>query len=564
MPRTLQALIIDDSPNDAELILRELKRHGYAPQAVRIDTPAALHQALDGKTWDIIIADYAMPRFSGLDALLIVQEKRPDIPFILVSGSIGEDMAVAAMKSGAHDYIMKDRMARLGPAVGQALDKAEIRRARRRAEETARYLAYFDPLTNLPNLIQFQERLEQAFDDTRRDDQPFTLMMLNINRFREVNEALGHDNGDVFLKLAAAQLLRQLRGADFAARFGADNFMLLTYPCGREDALVRGRAIHKAFEQPLTVAGFPLEMGVRIGIALAPEHGDNSRQLLQRADVALGLSRHDGVPLSVYDPLRDPSSPKRLRLTGELRMAIANRQLVLHYQPKVSLHDGTVSGVEALARWEHPELGRVPPDEFIPLAEKSGLINLLTQSVLDTAMQEAWRWHALDWRVPVAVNLSARNMLDPEIVHKIKSLLEGRAMEAEMLEIEITESALMEDPVRALDILTALNDMGIKLYIDDFGTGYSSLAYLKKLPVTAVKIDKSFVLDMASNDDSVTIVRSTIDLAHNLGLKVVAEGVENAMLLDRLREFGCDEAQGYHIGRPVPSAELCEWFTGHT
>ncbi len=560
MPKILRLLIVEDSADDAELILRELRRGGYTPQAERVDTPDALRRALDGQTWDIVISDYAMPRFSGLDALRIVQEKGLDIPLIIATGTIGEDMAVAAIKAGAQDYIIKDRMARLVSAVGHALDEAEARRAHHRAEERVRYLAYFDPLTELPNLVHLQERLVQAYADAQRDRQGFALFMLNINRFREVNEAIGHDNGDMFLQQVAVQLLKQLHGTDMAARVGADEFALLLYPCGHEDALARGRAILAAFEQPLDVTGFPLELSLRLGAALAPEHGDNPRQLLQHADVALSLARRDGAPLSIYDPLRDPSSPKHLLLMGELRTAIGNSRIVLHFQPKVNLRNGAVCGVEALARWEHPELGHVPPDEFISLAEKSGLIHPLMLNVLEAAVQQAWRWREFSWRVPVAVNLSVRNMLDPALGKKVETLLISRAMEANMIEFEITESALMEDPVRALDILNELSDLGIRIYIDDFGTGYSSLAYLKKLPVTAVKIDKSFVLDMISNADSATIVRSTIDLAHNLGLMVVAEGVENKETLERLTEFGCDEAQGYFIGRPMPEEEIARWL----
>ncbi len=560
MPRMLRVLMVEDSADDAKLVLRELRRDGYEPQDERVDTPVALRRALDGQPWDIVISDYAMPQFNGLDALRIVREKGPDIPFIIVSGSIGEDTAVAVMKAGAQDYIMKDRMARLPSAVTRALDEAEGRRARRRAEERVRHLAYFDPLTDLPNLAHLQERLAQAYADAQRDRSGFALLMLNINRFREMNEAIGHDYGDMLLRQAAERLLKQLRRADMAARVGADEFALLFYPCGREDALAHGQAILEAFEQPFDAAGFPIEMGARIGVALAPDHGVIPRQLLQHADVALSLAQRDGAPLSVYDPLRDPSSPRHLLLMGELRAAIGNRRIDLHFQPKVRLPDGAVCGAEALARWVHPETGYVPPDEFIPLAEKSGLIHPLTLSVLETAVHKAWGWREQGFRVPVAVNLSVRNMLDPAIVRKVEAMLIGRAMEADMLVFEITETALMEDPLRALDILGKLSDLGIRLHIDDFGAGYSSLAHLKKLPVTAVKIDKSFVLDMITNADSATIVRSTIDLAHSLGLKAVAEGVENGETLERLAEFGCDEAQGYFIGRPMPEEEMARWL----
>ncbi|MDP1708463.1 MAG: EAL domain-containing protein [Gammaproteobacteria bacterium] len=564
MAKMLRVLIVEDSADDAELMLHELRHGGYDPQVERVITPEALHYALRSQSWDIVISDYSVPQFNGLDALRIVREVNLDIPFLLLSDAVDEGAAVAAIKAGAQDYITKNRMEHLASAVRHVLDEAEVLRVRRHAEERIHHLAYFDPLTELPNRLQLQERLEQAFVDAQRDHQPFALFMLNINRFRDVNEALGHDYGDALLQQAASQLIKQLRRADMAAHFGADEFALLFYPCDHTDVMAHAQTVLAAFQQPFEVAGFPLELNVRLGAALAPAHGANPRQLLQHADVALSLAQRDSGSLSMYDPLLDPSSPKRLLLMGELRTAIDNRQIVLHFQPKVNLRNGTVCGAEALARWNHPELGYVPPDEFILLAEKSGLIHPLTLNVLETAVQQAWIWREQGWRVPIAVNLSVRNMLDSAIVYKIEALLIGRTMETNMIELEITESALMEDPVRALGILSKLRDMGIRLHIDDFGSGYSSLAYLKKLPVTAIKIDESLVLDMILNADSATIVRSIIDLAHNLGLKVVAEGVENKETLERLIEFDCDEAQGYFIAQPMPAEDMPPWLQART
>lgn len=560
MSNMLRVLIVEDSADDTELMLHELRHDGYDPQIEQVATPEALHYALRSQPWDLVISGYSMPQLNGLDALRIVREENSEIPFILISDLAHKGVAVEAIKAGAQDYITKDRMQHLASAVRRALDEAEVLRVRRHADERIHHLAYFDPLTELPNHIHLHERLEQAFVDLQRDNQPFALLMLNISRFRDVNEALGHDYGDELLRQAATQLIKNLRRSDMAAHFGADEFVLLFYPCNHADVIAHAQTILEAFKQPFNIAGFPLELSVRLGAALAPAHGANPRQLLQHADVALSLAQRDSGMLSIYDPLLDPSSPKRLLLMGELRTAIDNHQIALHFQPKINLHSNTVCGVEALIRWEHPELGYVPPDEFIPLAEKSGLIHPLTLKVLEIATQTALTWKELGWHIPVAVNLSVRNILDSEIANKIEALLANRTMEASMIEFEIAETSLMEDPMRTLSISNKLRDMGIGLIIDRFGSGYSSLAYLNKLPITGINIDKSFVLDMLSNTDSATIVHSIIDLAHNLNLKVAAEGVENKGTLARLIEFGCDKAQGYFIARPMSATELLAWL----
>jgi diguanylate cyclase (GGDEF)-like protein len=384
--------------------------------------------------------------------------------------------------------------------------------------------------------------------------------MLNLSQLHEINETLGRDNGDELLKQLAERLLRFLRRSDMAARVAGDEFALLFYPHTAAEAAASSEALLRSFETPFDIAGFSIELAAHVGIALAPEHGTNPRELMQHADVALSLARQSHLSSFVYDPLRDPSNPQRLLLLADLRAAVNGGGLNAHFQPKICLTTGAVRGVEALVRWQHPDRGGVPPDEFIPLAERSGLIGPLTRTVLDTAMRHAGSWLLRGWRVPVAVNLSVKSALDRDIITTIEQLLTRRVMEPWMLELEITETALMEDPLRALEILGELRDFGITLAIDDFGTGYSSLAYLKRLPVKAVKIDKSFVLDMTRNEDSTKIVRSTIVLAHDLGLKVVAEGVENKATLELLRDYGCDEAQGYHIGRPMPADALDEWL----
>lgn len=560
MATPLRTLVIEDSADDAALILRELGRHGFQPLAVRVETADALHAALDGQEWDVIICDYKLPRFNGLEALAIVRQRAIDVPFLIVSGSIGEEIAVSAMKNGAHDYIMKDRLARLAPAVERELRDARVRRQRRHAEARARHLARYDLVTELPNLVQLQEHLATLCAETGRGGAPLALMMLNVSRFREFNEALGHDNGDVLLR-AVAERLRRLAGpADIAARVGGDEFALALVPGPPARAQTVAAATIAAMEPPFLIDGFRVGIDVRTGVALAPAHGTDPRLLLQRADVALSCARRQNKPWFLYDPALDPSSPERLMLAGELRAAVSDDELVAWFQPKVALRDGAVQGVEVLARWPHPQRGLMAPDEFIPLAERTGVIRDLTHGMLQTAARHARAWRGGGHPLRAAVNLSARDVADRTLTRHVEALLADGGVSPDMLEFEITESAVMEDPERSVTTLAAFRAMGIRLAIDDFGTGYSSLTYLRHLPVDTVKIDKSFVQDLLVDDHAATIVRSTIDLAHGLGLAVVAEGVESRAVLERLQDWNCDEAQGFHIARPMTPAGLDGWL----
>lgn len=559
MTTPLRTLIIEDSVDDTELAIRTLRRAGYEPTFERVETAAALNTALEQGGWDVIISDYTMPHLSGLEALKLVQQKQIDVPFIILSGSIGEDIAVEAMKAGAHDYIMKDNSARLIPAVARELREARVRRERHLAEQRVHHLAYFDPLTELPNRTQFLETLDLMIDEARNTGQQVALLLLDLNDFREINDTLGYDNGDALLRQAAQRLLTLRRPTDTVARLGGDDFALLLGSCSPGLATDVCQRALSTLNDPYEVAGFTLETGAKIGVALFPDHAKTAHLLLQHADVALSLSKQGSNFCTVYDPVNDPSNPGRLLLMTDLRAAINNNHIQPHFQPKVNMHSGCITGAEALVRWTHPRRGLVPPHDFIALAEKTGMINLLTLHMLDVSMKTCSAWREAGLRIPVAVNLSVKDLLDQMLVRKVEILLASRAMEPNMLEFEITETALMGDPVRALEILTALSDMGIRLHIDDFGTGYSSLGYLKRLPVNAVKIDRSFVHDMTDNPDAAIIVRSTIELAHNLGLKVIAEGVETQATWEQLARYDCDEAQGYLISKPAAGDKVENW-----
>ncbi|MBI3301707.1 MAG: EAL domain-containing protein [Deltaproteobacteria bacterium] len=424
-----------------------------------------------------------------------------------------------------------------------------------------RYQALHDALTDLPNRTLFLESLQEAIVDAQRYNKPLALLFLDLDRFREINDTFGHQWGDVLLQQIGPRLRSALRKSDPVARLGGDEFAVLLPTAGDATGATQiARRILSALEQPFVIEGHALDVSASIGIAFYPEHGADTDTLMRRADIAVYMAKRASSGYAFYTADQDHYSPERLILTGELRHAIEHDQLLLHYQPKAHFATGQVSHVEALVRWQHPPHGLLPPDRFVPLAEQTGLIKPLSLWVLNTALRQCHAWQQEGLTLHVAVNLSMRNLQDPRLPDIITELLATWSVAPTCLDVEITESALAADPERALEILTRLGEMGVRISIDDFGTGYSSLAYLKRLPVDEIKIDKSFVIGMTADDNDAAIVRSTIDLGHNLGLAVVAEGVENQATWDLLAALGCDFAQGYYLSRPVPAVELTHWL----
>ena len=687
MGTPLRVLIVEDSQDDTTLLVRELQRGGYDPTFERVDTYAATKAALQRQAWDIVISDYTMPQFGGLEALDLMQQLSLDLPFIIVSGSIGEDIAVTAMKTGAHDYIMKGNTKRLLPAVERELRESEMRRERKRAEEQLRqseerfrqlaeninevffltgpagtpmiyispayesvwgrarqtlyadslswlegvhpedrprvevllrnspenfqteyrivkpdgsarwiwartfpirdqrgtvyrlawvaediterkqaeemiqHMAFYDTLTSLPNRNMLMERLRNAIRDYGGQGQRMALLMMDLDRFREINDTLGHHRGDLLLQQVGRRLRETIFVRDVVARLGGDEFAVLLLKLTNEgDIQVAIEKITEALKAPFVVEDVQIAVETSIGVALYPSHGTDPDTLIQRADVALYTAKKSGTGYALYTAELDRHSPQRLALMAELRQAIEQNQLVLHYQPKVILKDQKVFGVEALVRWKHPQRGTIMPDEFIGPAEQTGLIHPLAHWVLKEAMGQCSNWQKAGLEVAVSINLSARNLLDPKLPERVVELLQTSGVSPDRIQFEITESAIMTDPTHAQDILMKLHGIGIKISIDDFGIGYSSLSYLRKLPVVQIKVDKSFVINMTQNEGDAKIVYSTIQLAHNLGLEVVAEGVETQEILDRLIKMGCDAAQGYYISRPIPAEELTRWL----
>ncbi|MGH7278964.1 MAG: putative bifunctional diguanylate cyclase/phosphodiesterase [Candidatus Rokuibacteriota bacterium] len=427
-------------------------------------------------------------------------------------------------------------------------------------EEQLKHQAYHDGLTGLPNRALFQHMLEQAIASARREKRQLGILLLDLDRFKDVNDTLGHNIGDLILQQVGPRLTAAVREADTVARLGGDECAVLLRALGDpRDALDVVHRIHRALEEPFTVEGQPIDLSASVGVAFYPDHGEDPTTLVRHADVAMYVAKRSAAGFAVYDPEMDQNSPRRLALVGELRRAIDEGGLVLHYQPKVDLRSGRTTDVEALLRWEHPQHGVIAPSEFIPLAEQTGLVGPLTLWVLEEALGQWTAWRGMGIQLGVAVNLSARVLQDESFPERVSALLARSAVPPAVLVLEITESAIMADPACAMRVVKRLDALGVRLSVDDFGTGYSSLTYLKDLPLDELKIDKSFVMDLDVKSNEV-IVRATIDLAHNLEITVTAEGVETLEACERLKAHRCDQAQGYFISRPLPAAELTPWL----
>ncbi len=422
------------------------------------------------------------------------------------------------------------------------------------------YQALHDSLTGLPNRALFLRELREIVD-ARGAEERLAVMIMDLDHFKEVNDTLGHHFGDQLLKEIGPRLSGVLREGDLMARLGGDEFGVLL-PDLPDDRVAVGIAerLMEELERPLSVEGLALDVSGSVGIAIYPSHSDNVETLLQRADVAMYAAKEAGGGFEVYSPVLDEHSPDRLTLVSQVRPGLERHEFVLHYQPKVVLADGRAMGVEALIRWQHPERGLVYPDDFIRLVEHTVLLRPMTGYVLELALQQWRTWAQRDIELEVAVNLSARSLLDVHLAEQVAELLQRWEVPPRFLTLELTESFLMADSGRSEGVLHDLADVGVRLSIDDFGTGYSSLSHLKRLPIHEIKVDRSFVRTMLHDPNDEMIVRATIELGRNLGLQVVAEGVEDAATLDRLRELSCDVAQGYHLARPLPASEATRWL----
>lgn len=564
MTKTIRVLIMEESNECTATLLQMLKEGGIPTIAERVDTLTALTAAFEDATWDLVLADYQARRYDALDALAIFKQTGLDIPFIVLSGTRNEKLAVEAMRAGAQDFLFKDNLTRLIPVIEREMREMEIRSAHRRADETIRYHAYHDALTRLPNRALFIDRLQQTIISTDRHSIDISLLLIDLNKFHEVNDSLGHHTGDILLQQVANRLRDSVRRSDTVARMDGIEFAVMFTGVDHSKALFSARKIMENLEKPYLLNVTQCQITASMGVAFFPEHGHTVDLLLNHADIALQAAKKNEGGFTVYRTNQSgQTAMTHMALSSELQMAIEYNHLTLHYQPKVDMKTAMVTGVEALVRWEHPKHGFVSPEEFIPLAEQTEIIQELTLWVLNKALTQYKKWADTGITLKIAVNLSMMNLVDPKCHEGINKLLDAHNVPPHTLELELTETTMMSDPAMAMRKMEQLTQRGIDFAVDDFGTGYSSLSYLKRLPVKVLKIDKSFVQDISKDDHDAVIVRATIDLAHNLGLKVVAEGIEDRETWEILHMLRCDMAQGYYISRPIFEKNVQAWMQSY-
>jgi diguanylate cyclase (GGDEF)-like protein len=434
------------------------------------------------------------------------------------------------------------------------------RRVERQAA-TNKHEALHDGLTGLPNRVRLADRLDVALKAALRRGSHVGLLLIDLDGFKEVNDTLGHKFGDHVLQEVAARLNATIRDVDTVARLGGDEFaVLLPRLAEPAEAVEVAKRLVSVIGEPCRIEDHLLEVGASIGVAVYPTNCDGAEQLLQHADIAMYSAKRGRLGVSAYDAAQNSRESKRLSMPAELRQSLDASEVVVHYQPKVDLATGKVCGVEALARWAHPEHGLIPPEDFIPMAEQGGLIQLLTFQVLEAALRQCRAWQLEGMRIPVAVNLSTRCLVDPDFPAKVRAVLDKCVVAPDMLTLEITETAMINNPQLAQTVLWELHALGIGLSIDDFGTAYSSMAYLLDMPITELKIDRCFISQMDTKENKKAIVRSVLALAQNLHLQVVAEGVEDKYTYNELRALGCHIGQGFHISKPLPAVEATAWL----
>ncbi|MGA8259910.1 MAG: EAL domain-containing protein [Arenicellales bacterium] len=673
---SLDVLFVEDSAVDVELTVIELERDDFAVSWVQVDTEFSLRESLQASRPEIVISDYSMPRFDGVAALRIVREMSPHLPFIFLSGTIGEERAIESIREGATDYVLKSNMRRLPMAVRRALSDARERerariaeeararmaaileatsdcvaicdprgaliylnsagqsltglsngtladrtifslhpessrevvvaegwpgaiesglwegettllaadgtevpmsqviiahrrtdgeidyfstiardiRERKAYEERITYLANYDALTGLPNRELLGDRAAQAMSFRRYEDRSLALLVIDIDRFKLVNDGYGQAAGDELLRMLSDRLLSTVRDGDTVARLGADSFAILATDLARpDDALTIARKIQAATTTPYLIDGREVRLTVSIGASAFPRDGNDVDSLLRNANAAMHRVKSEGQNgFQFYAANMTRDAADKVELENALRAALDRGELALHYQPQIHLESGRIVGVEALMRWNHPERGSVSPGIFIPIAEHTDLIHLLGKWAFMEACGQLKRWGGDAAVLRMAVNVSARQFRGPELTKIIERALSASGVQPQLLELELTESVLVEDPEDASQKLNRLKELGVKLAIDDFGTGYSSLSYLSRLPIDCLKIDREFLDRIPGKHYDTAIVQAIISLARSLELDVIAEGIETREQLSFLRDHGCPEGQGFLFARPVP------------
>jgi diguanylate cyclase (GGDEF)-like protein len=559
-------LVIDDEPLIRNLIVQILESEHTCTPA---DSAEAALSILQNESFDLVMSDINMGGMSGIELIPHVLEMSPDTVIVMLSGNQTIDSAIDAIRSGAFDYIKKPfDIDHVKVAVDRALEHHSLliekrlyenhleELVRKRTEEL-NYLSYYDSLTSLPNRTLFEDRLSQAIMLTP-EKQQLALIFLALDGFKKIRDTVGHASGNQILQEAAKRLLDQIQESSTLARFEGDEFaILLPQINNTEETAQIGNDVIKAIKMPYQVENNEIFITASIGITIYPDDGNNAQTLLKNAGAALLTAQESGGDVgSFYAVGMNSKALKRLAFESNLRNALDRGEFEMYYQPKLNAGTGKIVGMEALVRWHHPELGFVSPADFIPLAESTGLILPIGEWVLYTACLQGRSWQNEGFDLSLSVNLSARQFQQTDIAERLISIVDTSGLDYSLLDLEVTESAFMDNPDVAARVLSRLQQLGIKISLDDFGTGYSSLGYLKRLPINILKIDKSFINDVVVDPDDAALVTAIVALAHNLRLKVIAEGVETEEQLKFLQTLHCDEWQGYLFSKPVPAEEF--------
>jgi len=556
----INVLIVEDSENDALLLVREMVKGDYDVNYQRVETAVALQRFLDQSFWDVVITDHNLPGFSSTDVLRIVKGMGKDIPIIIVSGAIGEAAAAESMKAGANDYVMKDNLIRLVPAIQRELRDSVMRREKVTTEKALDHLTRYDALTNLINRPAFMIELTNSLARMQVGHHELALLFVDLDRFKVINDTYGLDVGDRVLKEVAQRLQHCARRDDILSRYGSDEFVFIVEKIREEEEIsIMAEMIVNQLALPIAIDGLDIRVRGSVGIAFGGLADERAEDLVQNANSAMYQAKSRGRNnFQIYSPEMNREVEHRRYLELSLHRAMELNELEVYFQPQMDLKRGRLRGAEALLRWHHGTLGLVPPDEFIDLLEETGLIIAVGEWVMRSAC-ELWCQWLKDGKIPLnailSINISSYQF-GSQLVETVSKIISEVGMPPYLLDLEITEGTLMENTSESQKSLTALKNLGIKLSIDDFGTGYSSLSYLTRFPIHALKIDRSFVMDMANNKGNALIAKTIIGLAVSLNLSVIAEGVETLEAAQVLLSQGCEIHQGFYFSKPVPALEF--------
>jgi diguanylate cyclase (GGDEF)-like protein len=559
----MRLLVVDDSADDFALMRAEFSREGYVPIMRRVDTETDLRDALHTSDWDLVIADESMPSLNSRETLDIVRKSGKDMPLIICSGTMSNRVASYAMREGAEDFVAKGDFARLIPSIERELRNAEIRKAARKAESHVYRLAYYDPLTGLPNRNYFCERVDRQI--AAQPDMSAAVIFFDVDNFIRLNNSFGYAIGDRLMRQIASRLEECAGGQVLLARLGGDEFAMFAQGiAGRADIDALVQSVAGKFSQPFAHDSLEFDLAVSMGIAMYPADGKDATALIANAEIAMSQAKKDpGTSFRYHDQKTAEIASRRLSLEAALRRAVERSELFLDYQPIADVRTGAILGTEALVRWRHPEFGVVAPDRFIPIADETGLIIPIGQWVLTQACTQTRMWHEQGYRtLQISVNVSAVQFAQSQLLTQVRAALAQSRLPANCLELEITETVLMRDAEATVGALKALKEMGVHVAMDDFGTGYSSLSYLKRFPIDALKIDKSFTQDISGDRDGSAIVSAITALGKSLNLRLVAEGVETIEQRDFLEKQKCDRMQGYLLSRPLSPDRIPGFLSG--